>query len=31
VAVTGFSAADYGADPDLWFRMIHEEELPQTF
>lgn len=31
VAVTGFSAADYGADPDLWFRMLYEEELPQTF
>jgi PAS domain S-box-containing protein len=26
LAVTGFSAADYAADHDLWFRMIHPED-----
>lgn len=25
-AVTGFSAEDYAADPDLWIRMIHPED-----
>jgi len=26
VTVTGYSAEDYAADPDLWYRMIHGED-----
>lgn len=26
LAVTGYSAEEYDADPDLWFRMVHEED-----
>ncbi len=26
VAVTGFSSEEYGADPDLWYRMIYEDD-----
>lgn len=26
LAVTGYSPAEYAADPDLWYRMIHEED-----
>ena len=26
VAVTGYTAQDYEADPDLWHRMIHEDD-----
>jgi len=25
-AVTGYSVAEYEADPDLWFRIVHEED-----
>lgn len=28
VAVTGYSAADYAADPYLWYRMIDERDRP---
>ena len=28
VAVTGYSAAEYLADPGLWLRMVHEEDRP---
>lgn len=27
-AVTGFSAEEYAADPELWLRMIHPEDRP---
>lgn len=27
-AITGFSPEEYAADPDLWFRMIPEEDRP---
>lgn len=26
VAVTGYTSEDYLADPDLWYRMVHEED-----
>lgn len=26
IAVTGYSTADYAADPDLWFKMVHVED-----
>lgn len=26
IAVTGYSAAEYEADPDLWFKMVHPED-----
>jgi PAS domain S-box-containing protein len=28
--VTGFSAEEYAADPTLWSRMIHPEDLPSV-
>lgn len=26
IAVTGYTPEDYAADPDLWYRMVHEED-----
>jgi len=26
IAVTGYTSAEYAADPQLWYRMIHEED-----
>ncbi len=26
IAVTGYSTADYEQDPDLWFKMVHEDD-----
>ena len=26
IAVAGYSSEEYGADPDLWYRIIHEED-----
>ncbi len=26
IAVTGYSTADYERDPDLWFKMVHEDD-----
>ncbi len=28
LAVTGFSAQEFAADPDLWYRMVHAEDRP---
>ncbi|MBI2926722.1 MAG: PAS domain S-box protein [Verrucomicrobia bacterium] len=28
VAVTGYTPAEYDADPHLWYRMIHEDDRP---
>lgn len=30
LAVTGYTPADYSADPFLWHRMIHEEDRPRV-
>ncbi|MBU4198631.1 MAG: PAS domain S-box protein [Verrucomicrobia bacterium] len=30
VAVTGYSLEEYQADPDLWFKMVHEEDRVQV-
>lgn len=29
-AVTGYQAADYEADPELWYRMIHPDDRPSV-
>src|SRR5664279_2346478 len=26
--LTGYTAAEYTADPDLWYRMVHEDDRP---
>jgi len=28
ITVTGYSPEDFAADPDLWIRMVHEEDRP---
>ncbi len=29
-AVSGFTPDDYAADPDLWYRMVHEDDRPMV-
>lgn len=30
VAITGYNSEDYAADPDLWHRMVHEEDIARV-
>lgn len=30
VAVTGYTSEDYKKDPELWYRMVHEEDRPSV-
>lgn len=30
VAITGYNSEDYAADPDLWHRMVHEDDIERV-